>query len=159
MSTEFVVSAPRTLAFREYDEPTLKPHEVRLRTRMSGIKQGTEMALYTGATPFANGEFDLSWRTFVPRDATKPFFPVSLGSWAVAEVIEAGAGVTKFAVGDAVHGSMLHKPTNIKHESELFGLQKGFAPEAALFTDPALFALAVVHDAQIKLGDNVAVIL
>ena len=158
MPTEFVVSAARTISYRDYAEPALKPHELRIRTRVSGIKQGTEMALYTGATPFAHSEFDLAWRSFLPRDSATPFFPVNLGSWAVGDVVEVGQDTQKFKVGDAVHGSMLHKPTNVKHESELFLLRQGFAPEAALFTDPALFALAAVHDAQIKLGDNVAVI-
>ncbi len=157
MLTRFQVSAPRTLQFGEYEEPALLPHQVRLRTRISGIKQGTEMALYTGATPFRTSEFDQEWRAFVPRNSDKPFYPVGLGSWAVGEVSEIGPDVTRFKPGDLAHGSMFHQPTNTMAEADLFALAPGLPAEGALFTDPALFALAAVHDAQVKVGDQVAV--
>jgi len=157
MPTRYQVSAPRTLQFGEYEEPALQPNQVRLRTRISGIKQGTEMALYTGATPFMTSEFDREWRAFVPRNPDKPFYPVGLGSWAVGEVSEIGPDVTRFKPGDLVHGSMLHQPTNVLAETDLFPLAQNLPAEGALFTDPALFALAAVHDAQVKLGDRVAV--
>ena len=115
------------------------------------------MALYTGATPFRESDFDRAWRAFVPRDPAQPFYPVSLGSWAVGEVIELGPGGARFELGDLVHGSMLHQPTNVMGESDLFGLAPNLPAGGALFTDPALFALAAVHDAQVKVGDRVAV--
>lgn len=157
MPTRYQVTAPHTLAFGPYDEPALGPGQVRVRTRMSGIKQGTEMALYTGATPFREADFDRDWRAFVPRDAAQPFYPVSLGSWAVGEVVELGPGANRFKPGDFVHGSMLHQPSNVLAEADLFPLAPSLPAEGALFTDPALFALAAVHDAQVKVGDRVAV--
>jgi threonine dehydrogenase-like Zn-dependent dehydrogenase len=157
---EFVVTAERTIGFREYQEPALKPDEVRLKLIVSGIKHGTEMALYRGKTPFLTNPFDMEYRMFMPREgAEKPhsLYPVSLGSWAVGEVIEVGAAVTRFKVGDLAHGEMPHRPTNVRPESKLFHLKPGMKPEHALFTDPTIFALGAVHDAQIKVGDRVAI--
>ncbi len=156
MPIEYVISAPRTLTYRSYNEPALKPDEVRVKTVISGIKQGTELALYSGGTPFREASFDLEQRVFMPRAEAAPFYPVALGSWVVGEVIEIGAAVTGFKPGDRVHGSMLHKPTNVKPARELFALGD-LQAETALFTDPAFFALAAVHDAGIKLGDSIAV--
>ncbi len=157
MPIRYQITAPRSLQYHSYDEPILALGQVRVRTRYSGIKQGTEMALYTGATPFRSAEFDREWRAFVSRDPDQPFYPVSLGSWAVGEIIELGPGAARFKPGELVHGSMLHQPTNVLAEADLFPLAPALPAEGALFTDPALFALAAVHDAQVKVGDRVAV--
>ena len=57
-----------------------------------------------------------------------------------------------------MHGGLPHRPTNVTHEDKVFSLPDHMKPETALFTDPALFALQAVHDAQIKVGDRVAII-
>lgn len=154
---EFVVVAERTLGFREYEERPLKPDEVRLKLIVSGIKHGTEMALYRGKTPFLTKPFDPEYRMFMPKENAHSLYPCNLGSWAVGEIIEAGAEVTQFQVGDLVHGEMPHRPTNVRPVEKLFPLMAVMKPEHALFTDPTIFALGAVHDAQIKVGDRVAV--
>ncbi len=153
---EFVVTAPRQISFREYTEPPLEPNDVRVRAIVSGIKHGTEMTLYRGQSPFLNKMFDPTYRMFMPRESQSQF-PMNLGSWLVGEVIEAGSAVTRFKVGDRVHGGMSHRPTNVRPEETLYPLAKDMKPETALFTDPAIFALGAVHDAQIKVGDRVAI--
>jgi threonine dehydrogenase-like Zn-dependent dehydrogenase len=52
---------------------------------------------------------------------------------------------------------MPHRPTNVIREASLFPLKPGMAPDLAVFTDPTIFALGAVHDAQVKVGDAVAV--
>jgi threonine dehydrogenase-like Zn-dependent dehydrogenase len=154
---EYVLTGPRTLEYHDYEEQPLKPNEVRVCAIVSGIKHGTEMTLYTGQTPFIEKAFDLDYRMFMPKEGHS-LFPLTLGSWLTGEVGEVGCAVTRFKVGDRVHGSMPHRPTNVRAEDELYPLPEGMQPETALFTDPALFALGAVHDAQIKVGDRVAVI-
>jgi 2-desacetyl-2-hydroxyethyl bacteriochlorophyllide A dehydrogenase len=154
---EFVLAAPSQIEFRDYTDPPLKPNEVRLRSLVSGIKHGTEMTLYKGKTPFIGRAFDMEYRMFMPRTDGESFFPLNLGSWLVGEVIEVGSDVTRFKVGDRVHGGMAHRPTNVRPEDTLYPLPPGMKPETALFTDPTIFALGAVHDAQIKVGDRVAV--
>jgi threonine dehydrogenase-like Zn-dependent dehydrogenase len=155
MPREFVVTAPYTIEYREYDEPPLGPDQVRVRALVSGIKHGTEMSLYSGNTPFKDQVFDPELRMFVPGEG-RGLYPCHLGSWLVGEVIETGNG-TQFRPGDMVHGEMSHRPTNAVSEARLFPLKPGMKPELAVFTDPAIFALGAIHDAQVKVGDNVAV--
>lgn len=156
MSTEFVVTAPKKIEFRSYEEPALQPDEVRVRSIVSGIKSGTELALYSGETPFLNQQFDPSLRLFRPASG-KGLYPCNLGSWLVGVVVETGSAVRKFKAGDRVHGGLAHRPTNVCKEEVLYPLKAGVTSETALFTDPAIFALQAVHDAQIKVGDAVAV--
>jgi 2-desacetyl-2-hydroxyethyl bacteriochlorophyllide A dehydrogenase len=154
---EFVVTAPNTIAFRDYQEKPLKSQEVRVRSIVSGIKHGTEMALYRGKTPFLTMPFDRESRLFVNGKRGYSLYPTNLGSWLVGEVVEVGSRVRRFKVGDLVHGGMPHRPTNVILEEKLYPLKAGMKPETALFTDPTIFALQAVHDAQIKVGDRVVV--
>ncbi len=153
---EFFVTAPRTIEFRDYEDPPLKPNEVRIKTQVSGIKHGTEMALYTGKTPFLERPFDREYRMFMPTEGYS-FYPCRLGSWLAGEITEVGAEVTRFRVGDRVHAGLPHRPTNICPDTKPFLLPPGMKQETALFTDPTIFALGAVHDAQIKVGDRVAI--
>ena len=157
MPGEFRLVAPREFAFREYEERPLQAHEVRVRTLVSGIKTGTELNLYTGKTPFLTQSFDPEYRMFLPRPEGKALYPLTLGSWMVGEVIEASPEVTHFQVGDRVHGGLPHRPTHTVHEDRLYPVRAGVSSELMVFTDPAIFALGAVHDAQIKVGDRVAV--
>jgi len=156
MPEEFLVTSPKKIEFRTYQEPPLKPNEVRVKTLVSGIKTGTEMALFSGNTPFLSNKFDPRLRLFQPAEG-EGLYPCNLGSWMVGTVIDTGAQVKKYKVGDRVHGGLAHRPTNVCAEDTLYPLKKGVKPETALFTDPAIFALQAVHDAQIKVGDEVAV--
>ncbi len=156
MPREYILVAPKTLEAREYPEAPLGAGEVRVRSIVSGVKHGTEMALYLGTTPFLTQRFDLECRLFLPNESAD-FYPRRLGSWLTGEVIEVGEGVTRFKVGDLVHGGLPHRPTNVAREEQLYLLGPNMQPETALFTDPAIFALNAVHDAQIKVGDVAAV--
>ncbi len=153
---EFVVAAPGEIEFRDYTESPLKSDEVRVRSLVSGIKHGTELNLYRGKTPFLSKVFDSDYRMFIPQE-NHSLYPMNLGSWLTGQVVEIGSAVTRFKVGDKVHGPMPHRPTNTRSEETLFPLAKEMKLETALFTDPTIFALGAIHDAQIKLGDRVAI--
>ncbi|GIK30067.1 MAG: zinc-binding dehydrogenase [Chloroflexi bacterium] len=152
---EFVLIAPYTIDFREVEPAPLRPDEVRVRTILSGIKHGTELTLYEGKTPFLHKRFDPGLRLFMD-DESQSFYPTFLGSWAVGDVIEVGADIRNFAVGDRVFGPMPHRPENVTQTARLYHLGE-LDPAAAVFTDPGIFALTAVQDAQIKVGDHVAV--
>lgn len=156
MPREFVVIAPGVIEFHEYTEPQIQADEVRIKSLVSGIKTGTEMSLYQGKTPFLNQQFDPKLRLFIPAEQ-QGLYPCNLGSWLSGTVMEVGSKVTNFKPGDRVHGGLPHRPTNVCKEDELYPLKEGMDPETALFVDPTIFALQAVHDAQIKVGDNVAI--
>ena len=54
MPHAYILTAPRTLEWREYEDPPLGPRDVRLQSLISGISHGTEMNLYLGFSPFYN---------------------------------------------------------------------------------------------------------
>jgi threonine dehydrogenase-like Zn-dependent dehydrogenase len=160
MPLELVVTAPRQIGYLEYIDRDLQPTEVLVQTTVSGIKHGTEINHYRGTNPFADEFFDPVLRLFrKPREGEtiKPFFPQPIGSWAVGVVRALGAEVRAFKVGDMVHGQWLHRQTVIKTMDMLYPVPASVDAETIVFTDPTRFALAAIHDAQIKLGDRVAI--
>jgi threonine dehydrogenase-like Zn-dependent dehydrogenase len=160
MPLELIVRTPKEIDFVEYQdsEPTLA--EVLVQTTISGIKHGTEINMYRGTLPFANELWDPTLRLFrSPGDdeLIPPFYPHTLGSWAAGVVLKVGPDVRTFQPGDLVHGEWKHRQTAIKKETVLYRIPETVDDETMVFTDPARFALAAIHDAEIKLGDRVAV--
>ena len=160
MPQELITRTPRQIGFSEYQDADPVANEVLVQTTVSGIKHGTELNIYRGTLPFANELFDLDLRLFRPPNDSEtiaPFFPHTMGSWAAGVVRKVGPDVQRLRPGDLVHGEWKHRETAIKPESMLYPIPSQADGETMVFTDPARFALAAVHDAQIKLGDRVAV--
>jgi threonine dehydrogenase-like Zn-dependent dehydrogenase len=157
---ELVVESPRNIAFVEYEDRDPVGDEVLVQTTVSGIKHGTEINVYRGIVPFVDRVFDPSLRAFRPlRDTEKarPFFPHRMGSWAAGVVAQVGSDVAQFEPGDRVHGAWKHRQTVVMAEGELYPTSDQVDDETMVFSDPARFALAGIHDAAIKLGDRVAI--
>ncbi|MEP7357955.1 MAG: zinc-binding dehydrogenase [Anaerolineales bacterium] len=160
MPLELIVESPRRIGYAEYAEREPVGSEVRVRTRVSGIKHGTELNMYRGTLPFADELFDREERLFrAPREGEKiaPFYPHTVGSWAAGVVEAVGPQARRFRPGDRVHGEWKHRETAIKPEADVYPIDPASDGETMVFTDPARFALAATHDAEIKLGDRVAI--
>ena len=160
MSLELIVESPKQVTFAEYEDREPVGNEALVRTTVSGIKHGTEINVYRGIVPFADQVWDPDLRLFRPLredEKAEPFFPHKMGSWAAGVVAQVGPDVRKFRPGDRVHGEWKHRQTVIVPEAKLYPIEDGVADETMVFSDPARFALAGVHDAAIKLGDRVAV--
>ena len=160
MSLELIAESPKKITFVAYEDRTPVENEVLVQTTVSGIKHGTEINTYRGIVPFANQVWDPGLRVFRPLredERTAPFFPHQMGSWAAGVIVKVGPDVRKFKPGDRVHGEWKHRQTVIKPETELYPIPDGVDDETMVFSDPARFALAGVHDAAIKLGDRVAI--
>ena len=160
MPLELVVVSPKTVAYREYEEREPVRNEVLVRTTVSGIKHGTEINTYRGVVPFADRVWDPRLRLFRPLregERAEPFFPHTMGSWAAGVVVAVGPDVRRYKPGDHVHGEWKHRQTVIRTEDTLYPVPGGVDDETMVFSDPARFALAGIHDAEIKLGDRVAI--
>ncbi len=163
MPQAYTLVAPRTLELREYEDPPLGPRDVRLKSILSGISHGTELNLYRGTAPFAEKHFDREHRLFMPNEEIG-FRPMRLGYEMVSRVVEVGAEVNEVKVGDLVHTATNHQPSTIvnmdqdaKAEIPMLVLPPNVTPQQAVFSALVGVALAGVHDAQIKVGDHVAV--
>ncbi len=173
MPRELIVVAPRKAALREYAAPALGPSQVRIRTTFAAPKHGTESHAFRGDTPFAERAFDTEYRMFLPAAEKRALFPRVMGNMAVGVITEVGRDVRGFAVGERVYGHLAAReihtvdPNAVKApkppissgpgENVLHHLPAGMSPEQAVLLDPAHFALAAVRDAQVRLGDRVAV--
>ncbi len=161
MPLQLELVAPRQVRLSPYTETPLREDEIRAEAIISGISHGTELNLYRGASPFADKEFDSELRLFRPGAGELPQPP--LGYEWVGRVAEVGAEVEHLEPGDLVHLLAPHRqthtlaPENVPYRGRLQALPPGLSPDQAIFLALAGVALQAVHDAQIKLGDRVAV--
>lgn len=161
MPARYVLVAPRTLALRSYEDPPLGPRDVRLQSVLSGISHGTEMNLYRGTSPFAEKHFDGDHRLFMPNEQAG-FRESGLGYELVSRVVEVGSAVQEIHVGDLVHTATRHQPTTVVNldapsNIPLQVLPPNVSPEQAVFSALIGVALTAIQDAQLKVGDHVAV--
>ncbi len=156
MPRELIAIAPRTPVLREYEEPSLNPGEVRLRSIFSAPKHGSELRGYRAETKDHISPFEWERRMHIGEGGT-PKFPIRLGNMTVGEVIEIGEGATCFQVGDRVFGHLPIRETHTVHEERLEAVPDRMSPEAIVYSDPAGVALSPVRDSKIGLGDRVAV--
>ena len=114
---------PRKLAFTggykvglvEYDERTLAPHEVRVQTAYASGKHGTPLAIMAGRDELLQG-WDDEMRLFVPTDEPAEenlLAGAPVGTSGVGTIIEVGADVSDWQVGDRVISFLDVSETNI----------------------------------------------
>ena len=156
MPKELIAIAPRTPILREYEEPALKPGEVRLRSIFSAPKHGTELRGYRAETKDYTSPYSGEWRMHIGEGGA-PKFPIRLGNMTIGEVIEVGEGVTRFQIGARVFGHLSICETHTVHEDRLEKVPEGMSAEAIVYSDPASVALCAVRYSKISLGDRVAV--
>ena len=159
MGTRLVLTAPRTIDFVEEDDPPLGPAEVRVRTLLSGISTGTELASYRGTSPHVGKRWDERRRIFV-RDEEVTRYPVTnLGYEEVGEVVEIGAAVKAVAVGQRVFGTWNHRTHAVVAEDIAKDriLPEGADPLVGIYSHIGAITLNGVLDAQINLGETIAV--
>ena len=162
MPLELQLTGPRELELVSYNELPLQSGEVRARALSSGISHGTEMNLFAGQNPFVDQRFDPDLRLFVPRTDPLPD-SVMLGYEWVGEVIDVAPDVSRFKVGDRVHLPFRHRQTHTFHEntetllSRVSPLPAEFPAEQGIFLALAGVALQGIHDAHIKVGDQMVI--
>lgn len=162
---KLVATAPRVAELKDYEDRPIQSNEVRVKVEFAAPKHGTELADFRGTTPFIDGKFDNDWKVFVERAADEPrgieFGDLPIGNMFVGTIIEAGADVTEYAVGDRVCSYGPIKETEIVNAVDNYKLRK-MSREAsaknAVCYDPAQFALGGIRDANVRSGDNVVVI-
>jgi threonine dehydrogenase-like Zn-dependent dehydrogenase len=155
-----LLSAPRELGFEPLDERSLAPDEVRIRTLFSGISAGTELSQYRGTNPFMHRRWDEERRLFVEAESPSWPYPVrNLGYEESGEVVEVGSGVADVEAGQRVFGTWGHRTHHIATSDYVRErlLPDGADPRIGIFSHIGAVALNGIHDAQIRLGDTVAV--
>lgn len=160
MGEVFVFTAPRITGYQTYDDVPLKPDEVRIRTLHSGISAGTELTFYRGTNPYLSKQWDADRRLFIPAAQATFSYPVTnLGYEEVGEIVEVGRGVSDVQVGARLFGTWGHRTTFVANMDYVRPrlMPDGAEPIFGIFSHLGAIALNGVHDAQIVLGDTVAI--
>jgi 2-desacetyl-2-hydroxyethyl bacteriochlorophyllide A dehydrogenase len=93
-----LITGPRKIDFEERPDDPLTPTSIRVKSLYSGISHGTEMNFYRGTAPSIANEIDEG--LFRPRTGDHSPYPIPHGYEMVGEVIETGADVEDYRVGD-----------------------------------------------------------
>ncbi len=160
MPLELLAVAPGKVELRTYQDPPLKPDQVRVKSRLSAEKHGTNLLLMRGASSVNEKAYDNEMSVFLPRDSGKGWsakFPMKTGNMTAGVVVEVGADVKGFRPGDRVFGHLPIRQTHTVKETALTPAPKSVPDEALVCEDPALVALLSIRESGLRLGDTAAV--
>lgn len=159
MSAVVRFESPGVASIVTEEQPPLGADEVRLGTVYSGISAGTELTAYRGTNPYLNKRWDAERRLFV-EGSTSIAYPVDgWGYEEVGRVVELGSEVDGVAVGDLIWGTWGHRASTVKPASYARDrvLDPSADPRIGIFSQIGAIALNVVLDADIHIGETVAV--
>ena len=157
MPRRLAATNPYQVEVLEYDDPPLKAGEVLIQTELASGKHGTTMAMFDGGV-YRGHHFDQDMRLFVEAEpGATPALPGRVGTSGVGTVVAVGPDVERWRVGDRVFGMMDVRETNICDEDRLYELGD-IDPNLALCIEPSYVAFHCVREAQVRYGDQVAVI-
>lgn len=162
---KLIAAKPRVAELKEYEDREILAHEVKVSVEFASPKHGTELADFRGTTPFIDGKFNEEWKVFEQRAEDEErgivFGDLPLGNMFVGTIIETGAAVSEYKVGDRVCSYGAIKETQILNGVNNYKLRK-MSKEAsaknAVCYDPAQFALGGIRDANVRPGDHVVII-
>lgn len=147
-----VLIEPLKVAVREIDLPDPGANQVLVRTRVSAVSAGTELAVYTGTHQWLKDPNLPDWK-----------FPFRPGYSAAGEVLAVGNDVPgDLRPGDAVsypgnHAS--HEILTVGHErGRLWRLPTGTDPKLAAYACVARYGLGAAIRAGLTLGRSAAVL-
>lgn len=162
---KLVCISPGVAELKDYEDLPIKPNEVRVRVEFASPKHGTEIADFRGTTPFIDGKFDPEWKIFKDRDKDEQrgleYGDLPLGNMFTGIIIETGVDVTEYKLGERVCSYGPIRETQVINGVDNYKLRimrPGDSYRNAVCYDPAQFALGGIRDANVRAGDNVAVI-
>lgn len=159
MGRAVALTGPRRVTLLDEVEPPLAPRELRVETLYSGISAGTELTEYRGSNPHLNKAWDAKRRLFAAGAPARGYPMTSWGYEEVGRVTEVGPDVGSVRAGDLVWGAWGHRSSAVVTEARAAAclLPDGLPPLTAVFARMGAIALNAVHDAQIHVGEVVAV--
>lgn len=159
MGHQLVFSAPRQIEIEAYTDLPLAPNEVRVKTLFSGISAGTELTQYRGTNPYLRKRFEPERRLFLDDQPALAYPLKGVGYEQMGEIVELGAEVKTVSVGQKIWGSWGHRSHVVIAESLASPrkLEPTHDPRLGIFARIGAIALGPVHDADIHLGETVAV--
>jgi threonine dehydrogenase-like Zn-dependent dehydrogenase len=152
-------TSPRVAEVVDDPEVPLAADQVRLRTLFSGISAGTELTAYRGSNPYLTKRWDDDLRLFVDGSTTFEYPVNGWGYEEVGEVVELGADTVGLSLGDRVYGTWGHRTHTVQlgERAAQRRLEPGVDPRIGIFSQIGAIGLNLVLDADIHVGETVAV--
>lgn len=152
-------TGPRDAVLADEPEHPLGAHDVRVETIYSGISAGTELTEYRGSNPYLHKRWEPERRLFVDHDSSRAYPLAGSGYEEVGRVIDVGKAVRGLHPGTLVWGAWGHRSAaavNAERASNCM-LPEGLPPLGGVFARIGAIALNAVLDADIHVGEVVAV--
>ena len=145
-----IITAPRQAEFEEVAMPSCPPDGLLVQARVTAISTGTEIRVYRLKAVDADGKF---------LHADVPFLlPTENGYSMVGEVVEVGAEVTGFAVGERLFLPATHRAYAAMPANQATKLPDGVADELAVFVNILEVSHIALRRGNPTPGETVAII-
>jgi len=145
----------KSITERPIDDPGhLKPNQVEIKSMYSLISSGTELKIFKGA--FDEAALDVNIKGMEDQSMK---YPLSYGYSMVGVVIRCGENVKdpQDLLGKIVFSFSPHASHVIVDRESIHIVPDGISPQDAIFMPSVETALSIVHDAHVRLGENVAI--
>ena len=152
--------SPGVVSLAEYEDGPVGDSEVLIETLYSGISAGTELtAAYQGTNPYTNKRWDEDRRLFVEGDHSIAYPIDGWGYEEVGRIADVGSRVKVVQAGQVIYGTWGHRSTNRASEGWAADrtIPEGLDPIVGVFSRIGAIALNAVLDADLHLGETVAV--
>ena len=152
-------SAPRQASVVDVEDPVPGPGEVLLETAYSGISAGTELTAYRGSNPYLSRTWDSDRRLFLAGGSTQSYPLDGWGYEEVGRVAGVGSPEDEDLLGRWVWGAWGHRSHAVRPADYARPrvLPVGHEPLTGVFAKIAAIALNAVLDADVHVGETVAV--
>lgn len=152
-------TSPRQSEVVEEPLAPLGADQVRLRTLYSGISAGTELTAYRGSNPYLTKKWEDDSRLFVDGSTSFSYPVDGWGYEEVGEVTEIGSEAEGLALGDRIWGTWGHREFTVQQGERAAAriLDPAADPRIGIFSQIGAIGLNVVLDADIHVGETVAV--
>ncbi|MBE7030994.1 MAG: zinc-binding alcohol dehydrogenase [Ruminococcaceae bacterium] len=146
--TQIIFTKPNCAELLEVERQPLGAQDIGVKTMFTTISTGTERANITG-DPVISAH---------TRPTDKAVFPRMLGYSASGIVMEKGADVTGFEIGDRVAMCWTtHRSYNVIHQSCAVKMEDGVSFEEAAMVHIGAFSLAAIRKTRLEVGESVMV--
>lgn len=152
---EILFTEPYKVTTMEKDLPkTLGPRQVLIRSSYSLISSGTELNIFKGSFD-NNAPLDVNIQDMQKE---RMAYPLAYGYCLVGHVVECGSEVSKEEyLGAMVFTFSPHATHVVTDVDAIQVVPQGIAAVDAIFMPSIETALSLVHDAHVRLGENVAI--
>mmetsp|Transcript_2479 Transcript_2479/g.5805 ORF Transcript_2479/g.5805 Transcript_2479/m.5805 type:complete len:772 (-) Transcript_2479:3270-5585(-) len=152
VSEEIYFVGPRDVTTRKQRIPGLRPTQVLIKSSYSLISSGTELKIFNGL--FDDAALD---STIEDMKAERMAYPLAYGYCLVGHVVQCGGAVPNDLIGKLVFSFSPHASHVVTEFDNIHIVPDNISPEDAIFMPSVETALSLIHDANPRMGENVAV--